>query len=603
MMKLSDYLVRYLADYGVRHIFMVTGGGAMHLSDSIGKESRIQYICNHHEQACAMAAEGYARVSGKIGVISVTTGPGGINALNGVFGVWTDSIPMLIISGQVKRETCMAFNDVPGLRQLGDQEADIISMVKGITKYAILIREPESIRYHLEKALCLATSGRPGPCWLDIPLDVQAAIIDEHKLTEYKKDETLIDLNKAELSQHCAAVLSRLNFSVRPLILAGNGIRHAGAVDLFRSVVELLRIPVVTSRSAVDLIPCDNPYYCGRAGIDGQRAGNFNVQNADTLLCIGTRLSLRQTGYEWKAFARDAFRIQIDVDQAELSKPSSNPHFPIQCDAKSFLKEMLDQIWGSSFQISDHSEWLNWCKERLAQFPLVPSNRCTSSDMINPYQFVQDLFSILSPDDVIVCGNGSAFIMSIQAGEIKRNQRLFFNSGCASMGYDVPAAIGACVANQRRRTICLAGDGSLQMNIQELQTIVHHGLPIKLFVFNNQGYLSIRQTQESFFGRLTGEGPTSGVTFPQLESISKAYGIPFVRLTNPDFSKGIRKVLENKEPTICEVCVDPNQCFEPRASSRQLDDGRIVSAPLEDMFPFLCRGEFKQNMLISDYEA
>jgi acetolactate synthase-1/2/3 large subunit len=603
MMKLSDYVIRYLADYGLRHIFMVTGGGAMHLNDSIGKESRIQYICNHHEQACAMAAEGYARINGKIGVICVTTGPGGINALNGVFGAWTDSVPMLIISGQVKSETCMAFNNVPGLRQLGDQEVDIISMVKGITKYAVLIREPESIRYHLEKALHLATSGRPGPCWLDIPLDVQSATIDEKKLMKYKINQIPKGLDSADLGQKCADILSRLNCSVRPLILAGNGIRHAGAVDLFRSVMESLRIPVVTSRSAADLIPSDNPYYCGRAGIDGQRAGNFNVQNADTLLCIGTRLSLRQTGYEWKAFAREAFRIQVDVDQAELSKPSSNPHFPIQCDAKSFLKEMLDQIEGSRFQISDHSEWLIWCKERLAQFPLVPSNRCTSSDMINPYKFVQDLFGILSPDDVIVCGNGSAFIMSIQAGEIKPNQRLFFNSGCASMGYDMPAAIGACVANQGRRTICLAGDGSLQMNIQELQTIVHHGLPIKLFVFNNRGYLSIRQTQEGFFGRLTGEGPTSGVTFPELESISRAYGIPFIRLTNPGFGKVIQNILENNKPTICEVCVDPNQCFEPKASSRQLDDGRIISAPLEDMFPFLSRDEFKQNMLIPEYEA
>jgi acetolactate synthase-1/2/3 large subunit len=602
MIKLSDYVIRYLADYGVRHIFMVTGGGAMHLNDSIGKESGIQYICNHHEQACAMAAEGYARVSGKIGVICVTTGPGGINALNGVFGAWTDSIPMLIISGQVKRETCMAFNNVPGLRQLGDQEADIISMVKGITKYAVLIREPESIRYHLEKALHLATSGRPGPCWLDIPLDIQAATIDEEILAEYKEPKAAIHWDEEEIIKYCKTTLSRINDSKRPVILAGNGIRHAGAVDLFRSVVQLLQIPVVMSRSAIDLIESDNPYYCGRAGIDGERAGNFNVQNADTLLSIGSRLSLRQTGYEWKAFARSAFRIQIDVDLAELKKPSSNAHLPVHFDARVFSEELLRQIEKSNSEFTDHSEWLKWCKERVSKYAVVQQLYDTVTEMINPYAFVQKLFSVLPQDQVVVCGNGSAFIMAIQAGQIKKNQRLFFNSGCASMGYDLPAAIGACMANDRRKTICLAGDGSIQMNVQELQTMVHHRLPIKLFVLNNGGYLSIRQTQSGFFGRLTGESPVSGVTFPDLSQIAAAYKIPFFKLNGVDFDKKMMAALDNDEPTLCEVCVDPNQCFEPRASSKQLENGRIVSAPLEDMFPFLPRDEFRENMLIPSYE-
>lgn len=598
MVKLSDYVIGYLADYGVRHIFMVTGGGAMHLNDSIGKESRIQYICNHHEQACAMAAEGYARVSGKIGVICVTTGPGGINALNGVFGAWTDSIPMLIISGQVKRETCMAFHDVPGLRQLGDQEADIISMVKGITKYAVLVREPESIRYHLEKAFHLATTGRPGPCWLDIPLDVQGATIDPAFLESFSGESTGKEDQTCLFSSQCVDILQKISTASRPVLLAGNGIRAANVVDKFRELVDLLRIPVASSRSAADILPSDHEFYFGRSGIDGQRAANFVVQNSDLLLCVGTRLSLRQTGYNVDAFARNAFVIQVDIDLAELSKPTAKPSVSIQADAKSFVAELLGALKRGASPEKHWTEWLAWCNSIRLRYPNNGPSYHVQKTVINPYHFIEVLFKELNPDDLIVCGNGSAFIMPLQVGGIKDGQRLFFNSGCASMGYDLPAAIGAAVANLPNRTICLAGDGSFQMNVQELQTLAYHRLPIKIFVLDNGGYLSIRQTQKGFFGRLTGEGPSSGVGLPDFSRVAAAYGVqPFI-LQGPDFKHQLRQSLNGNQPSLSVVRIDPKQGFEPRASSKTLGDGRIVSAPLEDMYPFLSRAEFAENMIV-----
>jgi acetolactate synthase I/II/III large subunit len=603
-MKLSDYVISYLADHGVQHIFMLTGGGAVHLNDSIGRETRIRYICNHHEQASAMAAEGYARVTGKVGVICVTSGPGGINALNGVFGAWTDSIPMLVLSGQVKRQTCMAFQDVPGLRQLGDQEADIVSMAKGITKYAVCVGEPESIRYHLERALHLTVSGRPGPCWLDIPIDIQASSVDEATIPRYDpaEDEPCWDMRTIALQ--CDETIARIKASPRPVIMVGSGVRIAGAIDIFNLVKERLRIPVTVARTATDAIASDDPLYCGRPGIDGERAGNFTVQNAETLLVIGSRLSIRQVGYNWEAFARHAFKIQVDIDPTELNKPTVKPDLAVRCDALVFLKEMNRRLEASNYIPAYHDDWLAWCKERLARYPVVTPEFRKSSGPINPYHFVDVLFDLLSSEDIVACGNGSAFIIPMQAGSIKKNQRFFFNSGCASMGYDIPAAIGAAVGGNGRRVICLAGDGSMQMNIQELQTIIHHKLPIKIIVFNNRGYLSIRQTQAGFFGRLVGESPESGVSFPDISEIARAYGMEAWRIERPaDVRNQLEEVLKAPGPVLCDVLVDPHQQFEPRLSSRQLPDGRIVSSPLEDMFPFLDREELVGNLVIPPFDS
>jgi len=497
-MKLSDYIFGRLREWGARHVFLITGGGAMHLNDSIGT-SGLGYICTHHEQAAAMAAEGYARITGKPSVLNVTTGPGGINALNGVFGAWTDSIPMLILSGQVKRETCMATYGLTDLRQLGDQEVDIVRIVKGITKYSVFLSEPESIAYHLERAWHLAQIGRPGPCWLDIPVDVQSAQIEPDQLRHYDPAEDELKFDPATIAVAVADVLARISKAERPVILAGSGVRLGGALEEFEEVIRALRVPVVTAWTH-DLIASDDELFCGRPGTIGERAGNFTVQNSDLLLILGSRLNIRQTSYNWNSFARFATRIQVDVDPAELRKPLHQPDIPIYCDAKLFLAEMARQLSEKNQSNSIHEKWLDHARDWKGRYPVVQLRQRVAGPPLNPYDFIDKLFQMLGPEDAVVCGNATACIVPYQAGKLKKGQRLISNSGSASMGYDLPAAIGVSVA-KGGRTVCIAGDGSLQMNVQELQTLVGYRLPIKLFVLNNGGYLSIRQTQTGFFSR------------------------------------------------------------------------------------------------------
>ena len=603
MMRLADYIAKTLADHGVRHVFMVSGGGAMHLNDALGRESRLTYICNHHEQACAMAAEGYARVRNHVGVACVTSGPGGINAMNGVFGAWTDSIPMLIVSGQVKRELCITSHQIPGLRQLGDQEADIIGMVRGITKYAVSVTDPQSIRYHLERALHLAASGRPGPCWIDVPIDVQASQVDPAQLPAYDPVEDEPAYVTDRLPELCHEVLERLRNAKRPVILAGKGIRLAGGLAEFEQLIRRLGIPVATGWQAIDLLDSDDPLYCGRPGDIGNRAGNFAVQNSDLLLVLGCRLSIRHTSHNWQAFARHAYKIQVDADVAELHKPVVAIDLPIHCDARLVLAELNCQVAGEGFDSSRHADWLAWCQERVRRYPVVlPRHRVWRDRLINPYHFVEALFQQLDADDVVVCGDGSANVVGFQAAIIKRGLRVICNTGDASMGYDLPAAIGAAVARSGGRVICLAGDGSLQMNIQELQTLVHHQLPVKLLVLNNDGYLSIRTSQANFFKHFVGESSRSGVSFPDVVRLAEAYGLPACRIEGGDLERQLAAVLKAPGPIVCDVMIDPEQTFEPKLSSRQLPDGRMVSAPLEDMFPFLSREELQDNLLIPPME-
>jgi len=597
-MRVSEYIANRLAEFDVRHVFMLTGGGSMFLNYALGKHPRIKPIFNHHEQASAMAAEGYARITGKPAVVNVTTGPGGINALNGVYGAFTDSIPMLVISGQVKRETYIRTYNLPGLRQLGDQEVDIISMAKGITKYAVTVIDPQTIRYHLEKAWHLAQTGRPGPCWLDIPIDVQSSQVDETKL------EGFASLFKPEpapvhLAESVASALVLLREAERPVILAGSGIRISGQVDQFLELVHKLGIPVTTGWTH-DVIDSDDPVFCGRPGTIGTRGGNFAVQNSDMLLILGSRLNIRQTGYAWKSFARAAYKIWVDVDEAELTRPTIQPDMPIHTNLQDFIKEMQHQL--ADWDSNHHSKWLAWCKERNQKYPPVLPKHREFNGRINPYHFMEVLFENLGSDDIVVTGNATACITSFQAGKIKTGQRLFSNSGSASMGYDLPASIGAAVAGGSRQVICLAGDGSLQLNIQELQTVIHYQLPIKIFVLNNNGYLSIRTSQKGFFGDVVGESPESDVTFPDFIKLAKAYGFNTLRLETAEFISGLREVLRAEGPFFCEVMLDPAQGFEPRQSSRSLSDGRIVSAPLEDMFPFLDREELASNLLIPLWE-
>jgi acetolactate synthase-1/2/3 large subunit len=603
-MKLSDYVASRLAEWNVRHVFLVTGGGAMHLNDSIGNEPRIQYVCNHHEQASAMAAEGYARISGRPGVVNVTTGPGSVNALNGVFGAWTDSVPMLVISGQVKRETCMRARSITGLRQLGDQEVDIIAMVANITKYAVMIDDPLTIRYHLERAWHLAQNGRPGPCWLDIPVDVQAASVEPASLRGYDaaRDEPARQNSLADssvLQSYCREVLQRIGKAKRPVILAGTGVRAAHAVAEFDEVFHRLGIPVTTAWTH-DLISSDDPLFCGRQGTIGDRAGNFTVQNADVLLILGSRLNIRQTSYNWQSFAANAFKIQVDIDPAELHKPTVQPELAIPCDLKQFLKELLrqcDAVNYPNYGPGAHDPWLAWCRERVRRYPVVQDHQRTPGPPLNPYYFVEQLSAKLADDDAIVCGNATSCIVPFQTMRLRKGQRMISNSGSASMGYDLPAAIGAAFARPGKRVICIAGDGSIQMNVQELQTIVHHHLPLKIFVLNNSGYLSMKMTQSGFFGRLTGESSATGASFPDMVKVACAYGIPSIRIDRQSQLEQVDRALAAEGPALIDVIIDPNQEFEPRSKAKQLPDGRIVSPNLEDMYPFLGDSELMDNMI------
>lgn len=596
-MRLADYIFSSLADRGVRHVFLVTGGGAMHLNDAIAREPRIRHICNHHEQASAIAAEAYARVSGQIGVVNVTAGPGGINALNGVFGAFTDSIPMLVISGQAKRETCMASYDLPGLRQLGDQEVDIVSMVKPITKYAKLVMDPASIRFELEKALHLATSGRPGPCWLDVPVDVQAAAVDPEQLAAYSPELDPLPYDVAALPNRCREIIDRIKHAKRPVLIVGTGVRLGGGLATLEELAPRLGIPVVTAWTP-DLIASDNPYYCGRQGTIGTRAGNFVVQNADLVLIVGSRMAIRQVSYNWKAFARHAHKIQVDADLAELAKPTSIADETLCYEAKMFLDALSHELGVSDYAPAQHAEWLSWSRERVEHYPAVLPRQRSTNDGINAYYFVESLFQQLNSDDIVACGDATACITPFQVAQIKKGQQVFSNSGCASMGYDLPAAVGAAIASDGKRVICLAGDGSMMMNVQELQTIAQYKLPVVIFVLSNGGYLSIRSTQNNFFGKLIGEGPETGVSFPDFVKLAQAHGLPAMRLQDGGFKDQVAQALGHGGPILCEVILDRAQGFEPKLSSKKLPDGRMVTAPLEDMAPFLDREELRSNMLV-----
>jgi acetolactate synthase-1/2/3 large subunit len=597
-MKLSDYIANTVADAGIKHIFMVTGGGAMHLNNSFGKDHRFEVLYNHHEQACSMAAEGYARVSGRAALVNVTTGPGGTNALTGVLGAWHDSIPMLVISGQVRYDTTVRSTGLK-LRQLGDQEFDIVQAAKHMTKYAVMVTDPNDIRYHLERALFLMKTGRPGPCWLDVPMNVQAAVIQPESLREYDPTEDSAEIPASPSMETIEKIIHYLSSARRPVIMAGSAIRMSGAYQDFLTLIDLLKIPVVTAFNAHDCIDGGHPYYFGRPGSIGDRCGNFITQNADVLLVLGSRLNIRQISYNWGSFAREAYKIIVDIDPLELLKPTVKPDLPIHANVADVIRSLIKKISGEGLKANQ--EWLAWCRVRKDRYPVVLKEYWKTAGLVNPYCFVSALSDNLPEGQVIVTGNGSACVCTFQAANMKKGQILFSNSGTASMGYDVPAAIGACFAANRRKVVCLAGDGSIQMNLQELQTIVHNKLPIKIFVFNNNGYHSIRQTQNNFFGQpLVGCDPASGISFPDMKKLALAYGIPFIRCkTHAGLNKAITATMSGDNPFICEVMLTADQPFAPKLSSHRLPDGKIVSRPLEDMAPFLDRDEFKENMIIS----
>ncbi len=596
MIKVSDYVVKRLAEYGIRHAFMITGGGAMHLNDSFGTSESIKYICNHHEQASAIGAEGYARVSGSLAVVVVTSGPGGTNTLTGVIGQWLDSVPVLYLSGQVKQETTIESCRELGLRQLGDQEINIVDMVRPVTKFAAIVQKADEIGMLLDGALFIATHGRPGPVWLDIPLDIQGALIDESKLSAYspKDDGIAVPIILSQIDK----IVGLLQKAKRPVFLAGQGIRIADAQETFLSLVERLQIPVVSSFSGVDLIPSDHPLFMGRIGTLGSRPGNFTLQNADLLISVGSRNNIRQVSYNWQSFAREAIKVIVDIDPAELTKPTLVPDLAIHADAGEFLTLLDKQIKITS--LPEWTGWVEWCGVRREKYPVVLAKHRVSETNINPYHFIDRLSAELASDAIVVAGNGTACVALFQAGRVKKGQRFIWNSGCASMGYDLPAAIGACFAAKGHDVVCLAGDGSLQMNIQELQTVVHHQLPLKLFVLSNNGYISIRQTHQAFFGgRLTGCDQSSGVSFPDISKIAAAYGLPATIIDSHDLlDEKIAAVLATPGPVVCDIRLQHDYIFEPKLSSEKRPDGRMVSKPLEDLYPFLDRDELRSNLLI-----
>jgi len=614
--RVADYIAQRAVEAGAKHVFLVTGGGAMHLNDAFGRHPNLTPVCFHHEQAAAMAAESYYRVTNRLALLNVTTGPGGINALNGVYGAYTDSLGMLVVSGQVKRETYLRNYSMP-LRQLGDQEVDIVSMVKPIVKYSTILQDPLQVGVVMDKAIYLAVNGRPGPVWIDVPVDVQSTLIDPASLSrfngdidELSQDKDITENTRYELLEKTTPLnkklidelLLQLKKAKRPTIFIGAGIRISGMYEAFLNLADQLKIPVVTGWNAHDTLTNDSPYYAGRPGTVGDRAGNFTVQNADFLLILGSRLNIRQVSYNWKSFAHKAWKAMVDIDQAELEKPTIQINLKIHADLKEFIPKLTKALDNYKVPLK-HQKYLIWCKERVASYPTVLPEYYNARDNINPYVFVHELFKVLNHDDVIITGNGSACVIAFQAAQLKKGQRLFTNSGSASMGYDLPAAIGASLALNKKRIICLAGDGSLMMNLQELQTMQGYKLPVKVIILNNHGYLSIRQTQEAYFSdNMFGIGPENGVSLPDFVALGNALKISSIKVKSIDdwMNPTTQALLSNKESAIIEIMLDPSQSFSPKLASKKLPDGTMVSPALEDMAPFLEKEEMRSNMIADE---
>jgi acetolactate synthase-1/2/3 large subunit len=594
--KVSDYIADFLVKNNITNIFTVVGGGAMHMNNSFGHHPQLKCTYNHHEQAAAMAAEAYARVNEEMAAVCVTSGPGGINAMNGVAGAYMDSIPMLVFSGQMKREMTTRYTKLP-VRSLGSQEFDVVSAEKNMTKFAEMIDDASKIRYYLEKMLYIARNGRPGPCWLDVPLDIQGAIVQTEDLQGFDSSELPaadVKPNDGQIN----TVIEQLKKAERPVLYAGNGIRLAKAIKPLFELIEKIHIPVVTCWDSVDIIATEHPDYCGRGGIMGDRAGNFAVQNSDFLLCIGTRLNILQVGYNVKTWARAAYTVMVDIDEAELQKPTVRVDLPICADAREFLQLL------NTFLPTDYAAPVAWgrqCQQWKLKYPVVHKEQYEEAGLVNVYAFIDTLSRCLPEGNLTVVANGSASVVGSQTWFVKKDGRFILNCAVSSMGYDLPAAIGVSVGSNNGEVYCIAGDGSIMMNLQELQTIVTNGLPIKIFVINNQGYHQIRQTQNNMFSEgLVGVGPESkDLGFPSFERLAEAFGIPYVAInSNAELEAKLSKVINKNGFALCEVFVSIQQKFEPKSATKRLPDGRLISPPLEDLAPFLSREELKENMYI-----
>ena len=597
MIKLSDYVIRRLEETGARHMFLLPGGGAMHLNDSLGKSEVIQFVPCLHEQAASIAAEAYARVTGGPGLLMVTTGPGGTNALTGLAGAFLESTPVIVISGQVKRADMI---NGQGLRQMGMQELDIISVVKSITKYAALVNEPETIRYHLERAIWEATHGRKGPVWLDIPLDVQATVIDESALEGFIPPAPP---EYPELEGQVLRVIELLNHAERPVLLAGNGIRLADAIPEFEEVINLLNIPVLTTWNGIDLIEENNPLYYGRPGGLGHRYANFLQQNSDFFLSVGARLNLLQTGYNFDGFARAATKVMVDIDEHELHKTNVRPDLPVCADAGAFLRCLLAHR--DLILPKDRRAWFAYADRMKSKYPLVPSSYWEQKELVNTYCLLETISEQLTTEDVYVSGSsGSCIDVSMQTFKVKRGQRVFCTKGLASMGYGLPSAIGACLASGGKRTVGVNGDGGFVMNIQELETIRRLKLPIKLFVLCNRGYGAIQATQTNIFNKhFVACNEQSGLTLPQIGAVAEAFGLKTLTIrSNAELADKVNVALEYPGPVIVEVHTPIGLTAAPKQVSYKRSDGQMESLPLEYMNPPIPEEELRENMLIPLFE-
>lgn len=604
-MRVADYVMGFFrGSLGADTVFLISGGGIMHLTDALGRNRRLRYICCHNEQAVTMAADGYAKISGGFGTALLTTGPGTTNAITGVVGAWQDSSRVFVVSGQSKFSQTIHKSGLKGLRQFGVQEADILPMVKSVTKYCAMVEKPEDIRYHLEKAMFLASYGRPGPVWIDVPLDVQGAVIKPGDLRAF--DPAKEGFNAPAPSPSATdltAARKSLAGASRPVIIAGQGVRLAGAAGLLVKFAEKHDIPVVTPRLGIDLMPTVHPLYVGRPGIKGDRAANFAVQNSDFLLCVGTRLSINLTGHEYSKFARGARVFVVDVDPVEHAKQTVRIDRLINSDAAKFLRAMLVRFKKGA----TGREWPAWagrCREWKSRYPVVLSEYRRPEGAVNTYYFAEVLSQLSSGRDAIVIDSGSSSYVMSQAVSIKSGQRYIASGGLGAMGYAVPAAIGASVALGGGRVLCVTGDGSMHMNIQELETISYSKLPVKIFIFNNGAYASIKTTQKKFFqGRFVGVDSHSGVSLPEWKKAAALYRMKWLRIDNSaSMASRIKAALTAKGPVLCEVICSADQAIIPTVYSIKRPDGKIVSRPLEDMFPFLDREEFRAQMIVAPAE-
>lgn len=643
-MRLADYVMTFVAQQGVKHIFVLTGGGAMHLNDALARSTALAFVCNHHEQAAAIAAENYSKATNNLGVVMVTTGPGGTNAITGVVGGWLDSTPMLVLSGQVKRADRMYLADGTklGVRQRGSQEVDIVSIVKPITKYAVTIDDPQTIRYHLEKAVYLARTGRPGPVWIDIPIDVQAAPVEPGALQAFDPVEltqTNEQAAKASLDGQVRDLVERLSRAERPFLFAGNGVRVSGAAGAFEKLVRRLGVPVGLTWLAMDLLDDDDPLFVGRPGTVASRAANFALQNADFVLVIGTRLDPPLMGWDPKQFARGAYKAVVDIDPAELKKLEGAIDLAVCADAREFIELMIKELASASKMreravgagatggehastngepaseqtgggaVSEQVEkaraaWRERCREWKASYPIVLEEH-RAPGLVSLYHLAEVIGEEVGPNDRVVSGSsGSAIEVFLLAYKARKGRRVYHTAGLGAMGYGIAASIGVCLGCGGKKTICVDGDGGLQLNIQELATMAHLNLPIKLFVLNNLGYASIRATQKNYFGGPNiGCDEKTGITVPDYRKVAKAYGIKSYTIeNNDDLRESVRKVLRGRGPAVCDVHIIPDEMRAPRVTSTQRPDGSFISKPLEDLFPFLDREEFRRNMIVEPLE-